>query len=253
MRAELVHVRGRRARWRFSVGCVWAAGRIQARALFGRRSADGGTGLLGLVLAGLAAALALAAYGLLHYPGLRSGHSVWASLSFFVALLFAYAVMALALSSSNEGHARVSRRYGLAGGLAVGAAWFVIFEPTSLLKAFVAVPLAVAVFGPACVAVLASRSSRDARVGTHAALWSGIVGGLLVFIVWVAATYLQNGRPYDAGLVRDFHRSGASDLATYAVGDDLGSGMVLLVLVPTVALALGSLFARLAARPEPNT
>jgi hypothetical protein len=204
-----------------------------------------------LVLAALAAALALAAYGLLHYPGLRSGSS-WAALSFFVALLFGYAVLALALSSSNKPHARVSRRYGLAGGLAVAAAWFVIFEPTSLLKAFVAVPLAVAVFGPACVAVLASRSSRSATAGTHAALWSGIIGGLLVFIVWVAATYLQNGRPYDAGLVRDFHRSGARDLATFAVSDDLGSGIVLLVLVPTVALALGSLFARLAARPAPN-
>ncbi len=33
--------------------------------------------------------------------------------------------------------------------------------------------------------------------------------------------------------------------ATYAVSDDLGSGLVLLLLVPTVALALGSLGARL--------
>ncbi len=251
MRAELAHVRGTRARWRFSAGCVCAAGRIHARALLAGPSA-GGSGLLGVVLAGLAAALALAAYGLLHYPGLRAGSSVWAALSFFIALLFAYAVMALALSSSSRPHARVSRRYGLAGGVAIGAAWFVIFEPTGLLKGFVVVPLAVAVFGPACVAVLASRSSRDAKAGTHAALWSGIVGGLLVFIVWIAATYVQNGRPYDAGLVQDFHRSGAPDLATFAVSDDLGSGIVLLVLVPTVALALGSLFARMVARPTPN-
>ena len=42
------------------------------------------------------------------------------------------------------------------------------------------------------------------------------------------------------------------DLATFAVSDDLGSGIVLLVLVPTVALALGSLFPRLAARPAPK-
>ena len=64
----------------------------------------------------------------------------------------------------------------------------------------------------------------------------------------VSVTYANEGRPYDAGLVRDFHASGAHDLATYAVSDDLGSGLVLLVLVPTVALALGSLGAQLGAR-----
>jgi hypothetical protein len=55
---------------------------------------------------------------------------------------------------------------------------------------------------------------------------------------------LRDGRPYDHGLIRDFHRSGGRDLATYAVSDNLGSGLVLLLLVPTVALALGSLSAR---------
>jgi hypothetical protein len=85
--------------------------------------------------------------------------------------------------------------------------------------------------------------------GTRAALWSGIVGGLVVFIVWVAATYLGDGRPYDPALVRDFHRSGAHDLATYAVSDDLGSGLFLLVVIPVVALALGSLGARVFGSP----
>jgi len=35
-----------------------------------------------------------------------------------------------------------------------------------------------------------------------------------------------------------------SVIARYAVSDNLGSGLVLLLLVPTVALALGSLSAR---------
>ena len=43
-----------------------------------------------------------------------------------------------------------------------------------------------------------------------------------MFIVWVTVTYANAGGPYDAGLVRDFKGSGAHDLATYAVGDDLG-------------------------------
>ena len=248
MRNELDHVRGTRARWRFSLGCAWGAGLIHARATFSRPARDA-EGTLGLVFAGIAAALTLAAYGLVHYPGLRSGYNAWASVPVFVALLLGYAVITLALSSSRTPQARIARRYGLVGGLAVGAAWFVIFSPGSL-KGFVILPLAFAMLGPACIGALAGRSARDARTGTHAALWSGIVGGLVVFIVWVTAAYLRDGRPYDPGLLRDFHNSGARDLATYAVSDDLGSGLVLLLIVPIVALALGSLSARIAAGPD---
>lgn len=82
------------------------------------------------------------------------------------------------------------------------------------------------------------------QTGTLAALWSGLVGGLTVFIVWVTVTYANAGGPYDAGLVRDFRKSGAPDLVAYAVSDDPRSGLVLLLMIPTVALALGSLTVR---------
>ena len=78
------------------------------------------------------------------------------------------------------------------------------------------------------------------------ALWSGLVAGLVVFIVWTTVTYANAGGPYDEGLINDFHKSGAHDLPTYAIGDSLGSGLVLLLLIPTVALAIGTLGARLA-------
>jgi len=68
-----------------------------------------------------------------------------------------------------------------------------------------------------------------------------------VFIVWVTVTYTHAGGPYDPGLIRDFYKSGAPDLTTYGVSDNLGSGLVLLLMIPTVALALGSLTARLSA------
>jgi hypothetical protein len=243
---ELDHVRGARARWRFSIGCAWAAGLIHTRAMFSR-PARGARNMRAVVFTGIAGALTLAVYGLFHYPGLRSGYNVWASFLVFLALLLGYAVLTLALSSRQTAQSGLARRYGLAGGLAIGAAWFVIFSPTDLLKGWVMVPLAVVLLGPAGIAALVGRSARDARTGTQAALWSGIVGGLVVFIVWVTATYLRDGRPYDSGLLRDFHKSGALDLATYAVSENLGSGLVLLLIVPIVALALGSVTARLAA------
>jgi hypothetical protein len=247
MRNELDHVRGARARRRFSLGCAWAAVLIQARSTL-RRPARGAGSTRVLVFVGIGAALALAAYGLVHYPGLRSGHDTWPSVGVLIVLLLGYAAIALVLSSDETARAGIARRYGLAGGLAIGVAWFVALSPTDLLKSWVAVPLAVTLLGPACIAALAGRSAQDAKAGTRAALWSGIVGGLVVFIVWVTATYLRDGRPYDPGLLRDFHRSGARDLATYAVSDNLGSGLVLLLIVPLVALALGSLTSRFATR-----
>jgi hypothetical protein len=245
MRSELAHVHGRWPRWQFSLGCTWATLQIRARATFSG-PAPGAAGVRALVLAAILASFALGITGLVLYPGLRSGYNAWASLPIFVALLAVYAVAALALSGDRSPHAGIARWYGFAGGAAVGGAWFVIFSPGPL-KSWVVLPLAFALFGPALVAALAGRAARDARAGTRAALWAGIVGGLGVFIVWVTATYLRDGRPYDPGLLRDFHKSGAPDLATYAVTDDLGSGLVLLLLVPTVALALGSLTSRLAA------
>jgi hypothetical protein len=56
------------------------------------------------------------------------------------------------------------------------------------------------------------------------------------------------GRPYDPGLVRDFHNSGAPDLATYAVSDNLGAAMVLMLLVPLMTATLGCAAATITAR-----
>ena len=246
MQTELDHVHGRRARQRFGLGCVWAAVLIHIRATF-RRPARGARSIRVVVFAGIAGALALAAYGLVHYPGLRSGNNVWPSVLLFLVLLLGYAVITLALSTDRTERAGAARRHGLVGGLVVGAAWFVILSPGDVLKGWVMIPLAAVLLGPACIAAFAGHSARDARTGTRAALWSGLVGGLVVFIIWVTATYVRDGRPYDPGLLRDFHRSRAPDLATYAVGDNLGGGIMLLLIVPVVALALGSLTARLAA------
>ena len=63
------------------------------------------------------------------------------------------------------------------------------------------------------------------------------MGGLLVFTVWMTATYARDGRPYDAQLLRDLPHSGAPDLATLAVSDALASALTLLILIPLTALA----------------
>ena len=237
MSAELAGVRGGRARWSFSVGCARTAVGMQMRATALARD-RGGTSLRASVLAAIAASVVLAFYGPVRYPGLRTGDS-WLALTAFLAIMVAYGLGALSLSRGRGSAPAIARRCGVAGGLAVGGGWLLLFLHVS--KAFFFVPLAVALVAPIVVAAVAGHSSHDTRVGRAAALWSGLVGGLLVFIVYVTVTYAGDGRPYDAQMVRDFHASGARDLVTYAVADDLGGALSMLVIIPVVALALGSL------------
>ena len=86
--------------------------------------------------------------------------------------------------------------------------------------------------------------------GTWAGLWGGLFGGLVFFIGVSVASYLSDGRPYDRYVIADYHRSGAPNLATYAVGDNLSGAIVMLLAVPVFAVAFGALGAWLATHPE---
>ena len=72
MSAELETVCGRGPRWRFSLGCARAAGVIRVRVTLTSRE-RGGAGLRAVIGVGVSAAVALGGYGLVRYPGLRSG------------------------------------------------------------------------------------------------------------------------------------------------------------------------------------
>jgi hypothetical protein len=244
MCTELDQVRGGGARLRFALGCVRATLVLRFRALLGSARQPDGAGLRALVAIGIAVALALAAYGLVHYPGLRSGDQVWASVAASLALLavlFGYAMTTLALSRGPARRTSVARRHGLAGGVVTGAGWLAVVGPVQVGKTWMLLLLVLALAGPAGAGALAARSSCSAHTGARAAFLSGLVGALLLGIVWVTASYADGGRPYDAGLLRDFHSSGAHDLVTYAVSEDLGGAIAMLFFVPTVALALGSI------------
>jgi hypothetical protein len=170
--------------------------------------------------------------------------TVWVSLALLSLLLTAYVLGGLTLCRGVGEHAARARLHAVIGGGVIGGAWLVLLVPEGLAKQLVFVPLLVGLLAPCGVALGTGRALRDPAMASAAALWSGMIGALLAFIVWVTTTYASDGRPYDAQLVRDFHASGARDLATYAVGDDLGAAAGLLVIIPVVAFALGSLVAR---------
>jgi hypothetical protein len=196
METELAHLHGGRSRRSFALGCAIAVTRMRAQAALTERE-RGGRALRAATLGGVAVALALVVYGLHHYPGLAAGPAAWAAIITFLLVLCAYAFSALTLARGRMPEMARARRSGLLGGLVIGAAWLVVLAPGDLLKTLVALPLAVALLGPAVLAGIVGRTTRSARVATHAAAWSGLVGGLLVFVVWVVAAYRGAGGPYD--------------------------------------------------------
>jgi hypothetical protein len=242
MLVELEQVEGRSERWRFSLGCAWAAGRIRLHS-----PEPGGAGLRAVILACAGLSLALIGYGFVRYPGLRSEPNTLGAMLVFLAAVSTYAGLAVILARGVSRQAFAARRFGLCGGLATAAGWLLGISPPAALKGWVFLPFLVALVGPAATAIVAGRRSHDVRTGKLTALWSGLVAGLTVFVVWTIVTYADAGGPYDRGLLEDFRASGAHDLVTYAVGDDLGSGLVLLLMIPAIALALGTLGTRLLA------
>ena len=167
MLGELDQAQERRSRWRFSVGCAWAAGRIRLQS-----PEPGGAGLRAVILGCAALSLALVGYGLVHYPGLRSEPNVWGAMVVFLATLLAYTGLAHLLARGVSGQAIAARRFGLGGGLATGAGWLLGIAPPAGLKGWVFLPLLIALIRPALVATIAAHLSPDSRTGRPMRAWT---------------------------------------------------------------------------------
>ena len=224
------------ARWRFAWGCLVAV--LDTRDPLH----DPGRRVVRLIGAGAAVSGGLVAFALVHYPGLRAGRGTWPAVLVFLAVLAGYLVVGrLTLVGSPPGGAAVrvavlSSTVTVGGWVLVGAATWL---PPVLHAGLVAVAGIVA--APLAAGVWSTLRSRSRAVACTSAVLAGLMSGLVVFLVWSGETILTGGRPYDVGQVRDFHSSGGADLATFAVSDNLGTAMVLLVLVPLIVTCLGFL------------
>ena len=236
MWGELAQVEGRGARWRFTWGCL-----VAVLATPDPRP-DSGRRVLRAIAGGAAASGGLVAFALVRYPGLRAGRGTWLAVLLFLTVLASYLVIGrLAMTRSPSGGAAV-RVAALTATVTAGcwvlvdaAAWL----PTALHAGLVAVAGIVA--APLVAGAWSTLRRQSTALGCTSAVLAGLMSGLAVFLAWAGLTVLTGGRPYDVGQVRDFHSSGAADLATYAVNDSLGTAMVLLVLVPLVVTGLGLL------------
>ena len=243
MAAELAHVSGRSQRWRFALGCARASLLVPVREPAGHR-------LVLAVSAAAAAAAGLVVVALVRHPGLIVGPRTWIELAVFAAVLAAYPAATAVVVRRTPRTPRARAGVALPGPVAVAAVWMAIgVTAAARTPQYFGVGLVVAVVVfPVSVGACEAWRGRGAPAGRSAAALCALGAGLLVFLAWVAEAVFADGRPYDTGLLRDFRTSGARDLATYALSDNLGAAMGLLVLVPLLAFGFGAIGAGVAAR-----
>jgi hypothetical protein len=232
MLAELAQLEGRRTRWVFALGCV--------RSIAFRMPRSGAQRLVTAGALGAAvASVAIVAVALVQYPGLVSGSRTWFAIGVFVGLLLTY-VAATANLGSQVVDSRLLLTAGVGGG-AIAAAWMAVGLDASLdgPKALSVSLLGLGPLVGIAIGWLATARSGSSRVGIACVGLASLIAGYALFLLWAGETVATAGRPYDAGLIRDFRTSGTTDLATYAVSDSLGAAMMLLVLVPLVSLTSG--------------
>jgi hypothetical protein len=229
MFGELQQLQSRRQRWRFAVGCAGAT------LLLPSRRADSAALAARLVAATALVCAGVVVYSLRRYPAMLAQSGTRPALVMFGTVLVGYALISAVLVRRGP-----VARSGLVGGLGLAAVWIIagllaVSHASQPAYSLLLLTIPLAAFA---VGVAAARRA-TAVVRQPVVLLSAVVAGLILFLVLAGDTLLTAGGPYDAGQLRDFPGSGMPDLATYAVSDNLGSAMMLLLLVPIVTAAIG--------------
>ncbi len=194
---------------------------------------------VGIVLSTL-----LVAYGLVRYPANLNDDPASVVYGLLLILLLAgYGAITFRLTRTRTAVAAVALRQGAAWGLVFGVLWLVevlagnlsFAIATSWVRlAYYGAMLAVLVLTLAAGAYAALRTGRIAA-GTLVGFWSGLISGLITFIILLCVTYLCMGMlQHDPQNIQEFQRSGAPDLATSIVAESLAGGINHLWLGPLV-------------------
>jgi hypothetical protein len=217
MVAELDHVDGRGARWRFALGCARvAAFRAPAREM----------------AVAVAAVAALVGYGFVRWPGMVADDVVVGAIHLAVLVLLLAAYLRASVSPAAVGWA----------GLLVAALWAASDVMRTLSVPGAITMAAVAAVGALAGLALVGARARGVGAGARAGASVGVAIGLGSFLAIVLVTYLATGRlTGDPQIVAEYHATGARDLTTYAVGESLAAAVNGLWIGPAMGALLGAL------------
>ncbi len=251
MTAELAQLRDRPARWRFALGCTWAA--------LVAAPPDPNAGMPGVAIsvtlvAGVAGCIAATAYVLSTWPHAAGNISTGAS-ALFVASLASYLWIALRPPHALVAHHRAAKR-----GAVIGFALFIVAGiGRSLIDAFVppdgdvtiGIFLTASVGGTLIItAFAATRAERSFGAGVTASLWVGMVCSMLAFNADLLAILV--GFNFDAHIrhsMPDYYTLVTPDaFMSRHIGEHLTVSMEGLRTLPLLALIFGSIGAGIGRR-----
>jgi hypothetical protein len=245
MRTELACVDGRAARWRFALGGARAA--LSAR-LFGRMT---GQPDLSVVVAGALVCAGLVVAALATYPALLGEPKLPLLLGALTVVLVGYMLIASARARNTTPVVPGSRATGLIAGVVIGAVWLVFAAAWWNLHGW---PLVAAVVLPVVAGGYFARSAGSARAAVKALTSTALVAGLVVFVGSAIDAFVTASGPYDTGQLDEFRNSGYTSLPAYWMGEDLAAAVMLLIFVPCLTLAVGSIGAAIGGvRPRTET
>jgi len=195
---------------------------------------------------GIILCLLVVGYSLLRYPTilipLRTG-VLFASVFFLVVLIYGLITWRLSFNTTPE--AAWLARASLVWGILIAILWLVEILTGNLGRTESAA-LKLAYFGATGVALVlsliagmwGSMHTGQTRTGALLGLYSGMVSGLLTFLILMAVTYLfLNSFLQDPQNISQFQQSGTADLTAFVIGDSLAGGLGHLV----IGLVLGPL------------
>ncbi|MDQ3080816.1 MAG: hypothetical protein M3R07_01220 [Gemmatimonadota bacterium] len=250
MTAELAHLSDGPARWRFAVGCAWAA--LIAPAHPGAHTP--GAAIRVTFVAGVVGCIAATAYVVTTWPH-AAGEISGVTAAWFVAALAAYLWIALRPPNALVAHGDAARR-----GATVGIVLFLVGAiGRSVIDAFVPPDgdLAIGVFLTVSVggtllatAFVMSRTRQSFGAGVTASLWVALVCSMLAFNADLLA--ILSGFNLDAHMrhsMPDYY----TVVTPYAfmsrhIGEHLATSMDGLRTLPLLALIIGSMGAALGRR-----
>jgi hypothetical protein len=164
-----------------------------------------------------------------------------------VAVLLTYLLIAWRLTGNDDSDSVLAAGLGLNWGLIIAIFWLIemlagnLFDGKSSLVRIFYFGSSILAFGlPLFAGIWGSRKSGRVRAGMLMGLWSGIVSGLLAFLILMTITYFfLNIMLRDPQNVLQFQGSGARDLTTFVVGDSLAGATGHLVIGPVLGSGLG--------------
>jgi hypothetical protein len=204
------------------------------------------------LLAGVAIAAGLAAFGAATTPTFLRAAEGWIALVGVLAVLAAYAAFTVlgvpVLQRRQPDTLKIAMRFGLAAGAVYVAEIGLEYALTPANNA----TWGLVEFGTVFVLFLMAGASAPWRArrfapGAVAGLSTAMLSAVIWYSALLAVFYLFRGSERQAAVLRaegdfdDFRRSGMSNLQAFLMGDFLGAGFFHLLLTPVVGVLLGSL------------